>query len=157
MNTSSYRRTALALALCALTGVAFAQSSSGSGGTSGGATSGGSSSPSSTSPMNSGTGSGTTGSGSMGSGSTGSGHYPSSSPSAGQMSPGGQPMSNGMRSPSRTDSADAAYRSLDSSNRGYLQKSDVQGLSGFNFDQADTNHDGRLTKDEFSKAWSTTK
>ena len=147
MNTTSYRRTALALALCAMTGAAFAQSSSGSSGgsSSGGATSGGS--PAATTPMN-----------------RGAGTPPASTP-AGQMSPGGQPMSNGMsngnsngmRSPSRTDSADDAYRSLDAGNRGYLQKSDVQGLSGFNFDQADTNRDGRLTKDEFSKAWATTK
>jgi len=61
------------------------------------------------------------------------------------------------RMPARTDSADSAYKSLDTSNRGYLSKSDVQGLSGFNFDQADANHDGRLTRDEFSKAWGQSK
>jgi len=73
------------------------------------------------------------------------------------VTPGGQPMSPATRAPSRTDSADTAYKSLDASNRGYLSKSDVQGISGFNFDQADTNQDGRLTKDEFAKAWAVTK
>jgi len=55
--------------------------------------------------------------------------------------------------PSRTDSADNAYKTLDSSNRGYLSKNDVQGISGFSFEAADTNHDGKLTRDEFNRAW----
>ena len=57
------------------------------------------------------------------------------------------------RLPSRTDTADNAYKTLDSANRGYLTKNDVQGISGFSFDAADTNHDGRLTRDEFNRAW----
>ena len=59
--------------------------------------------------------------------------------------------------PSRTDSADAAWKSLDTANRGFLSKSDVQGLDGISFDQADTNKDGRLSKEEFAKAWSSKK
>ena len=60
------------------------------------------------------------------------------------------------RMPSPTDSPDAAWRTLDSGNRGYLQQSDVQGL-GISFEQADTNKDGRLSKEEFAKAWSAKK
>jgi hypothetical protein len=55
--------------------------------------------------------------------------------------------------PSRTDSADNAYKALDPSNRGYLSKNEVQGISGFSFEAADTNHDGKLTRDEFNRAW----
>jgi Ca2+-binding EF-hand superfamily protein len=57
--------------------------------------------------------------------------------------------------PSRTEPADSAYRTLDPSNRGYLSKSDVAGLEGFSFDQADTNKDGRISKEEFARYWST--
>ena len=71
-------------------------------------------------------------------------------PAATTPPPTGAPM---MKAPSRSEPADSAYRSLDAANRGYLQKGDVQGLSGFSFDDADTNKDGRLSKEEFSKAW----
>jgi len=134
----TYQQTALALAMFALAGAGVAQTS-----------------PSTTTPMNK---------------SPATATQPStSSPSVNQGSQGTSGMSQGsgtsgmtqgssaMRTPSRTDSADSAYKSLDSSNRGYLSKSDVQGLSGFNFDQADSNHDGRLTRDEFSKAWGQSK
>ena len=126
----AYRQTTLALALCALAGVTVAQTS-----------------PSPTTPMNS--------------GSSPTATQPSTgSPAVNQGSQGTPGMSQGStsaRMPARTDSADSAYKSLDTSNRGYLSKSDVQGLSGFNFDQADSNHDGRLTRDEFSKAWGQSK
>jgi Ca2+-binding EF-hand superfamily protein len=56
--------------------------------------------------------------------------------------------------PSPSESADSAYRTLDAANRGYLSKSDVQGINGFSFEAADTNHDGKLTRDEFARAWS---
>lgn len=58
-----------------------------------------------------------------------------------------------MRMPSRTEPADSAYRSLDTANRGYLSKSDVHGLAGFSFDDADANKDGKLSKEEFARAW----
>ena len=54
------------------------------------------------------------------------------------------------------DSADAAWRTLDSSNRGFLQSSDLQG-TGISFEQADTNKDGRISKEEFAKAWAAKK
>ncbi len=54
--------------------------------------------------------------------------------------------------PSRTDSASAAWQKIGS--KGYVGKDDVRDLSGFSFDSADTNHDGRLSQDEFNKAWS---
>lgn len=44
-----------------------------------------------------------------------------------------------------------SFRSLDKSNRGYLQRNDVTGISGFSFDQADVNHDGRISQDEFAQ------
>ena len=76
---------------------------------------------------------------------------PMTTPAAPATSSGTNSMS--QRMPSRTDSADNAYKALDSSNRGYLSKSDVQGISGFSFEAADTNHDGKLTRDEFNRAW----
>ncbi len=55
--------------------------------------------------------------------------------------------------PSRTESADSAWQKLGS--KGYVTKDDVKDLSGFSFDAADANHDGRLSQDEFRRAWST--
>jgi len=139
----AYHQTTLALALCALAGVTVAQTS-----------------PSPATPMNSGssttatqpsTGSPAANQGSQGT--TGTAQRNQGASGTSSMSQG----STSARMPARTDSADSAYKSLDASNRGYLSKSDVQGLSGFNFDQADANHDGRLTRDEFSKAWGQSK
>ena len=137
----AYRQTTLALALCALAGVTVAQTS-----------------PSTTTPMNSGSSPTTTqpstGSPAVNPGSQGTtGQRNQGTSGTSGMSQG----STSARMPARTDSADSAYKSLDASNRGYLSKSDVQGLSGFNFDHADANHDGRLTRDEFSKAWGQSK
>ncbi len=44
-----------------------------------------------------------------------------------------------------------SFRSLDKSNRGFLQRNDVTGISGFSFDQADSNHDGRISQDEYAQ------
>lgn len=71
-------------------------------------------------------------------------------PAATPTSPMG---SSTMHIPARSEPADSAYRSLDTANRGYLSKSEVQGIQGFSFDSADTNKDGKLSKDEFAKAW----
>lgn len=46
------------------------------------------------------------------------------------------------------------YKPYLTERRGYLTKDQVQALDGFAFEAADLNHDGRLTADEFSKAWS---
>jgi hypothetical protein len=56
--------------------------------------------------------------------------------------------------PTQTDSAIVVFHKLDTSNRGYLTRSDVAQLPGYvAFDEADTNHDGRLDTDEFQRAW----
>ena len=52
------------------------------------------------------------------------------------------------------EAAETAFRTLDSANRGYITKTETDRISGFSFDKADTNSDGRLSSDEFSKAWS---
>jgi len=151
----TYQQTALAIAMCALAGAAVAQSSSPSGSTP--------NSGSSTTATQPATGSSSTGSTTQGSQGT-SGMNQGGRVNQGTQGTTGMSQGSGTtgssgtaRMPSRTDSADSAYRSLDASNRGYLSKTDVQGLSGFNFDQADANHDGRLTRDEFAKAWGQSK
>ena len=56
--------------------------------------------------------------------------------------------------PSRTDSSLSAFDKLDSENRGYVTRSDVNQLPGhINFDSADRDRDGRLTIDEFQRFW----
>jgi len=85
---------------------------------------------------------------------------PSATPPATTTAPAATtppPTGSSMRMPSRTESADTAFRSLDSANRGFLSKSEVQGLDGISFDQADTNKDGRLSKEEFERAWAAKK
>lgn len=75
------------------------------------------------------------------------------SPSAGAMKGSDSMATHKAGMPSRTDSTSAAWQKLGS--KGYVAKDDVKDLSGFSFDAADANHDGRLSQDEFSKAWST--
>ncbi len=57
----------------------------------------------------------------------------------------------GTRSGASDASHATQFRTLDKSNRGYLQRNDVTGISGFSFDQADVNHDGRVSQDEFAQ------
>lgn len=58
--------------------------------------------------------------------------------------------------PTRSDNAQSAFRMMDSANRGYVTRAEMDRLSGFSgFDAADTDKDGRLTSEEFSKAWAT--
>jgi len=56
--------------------------------------------------------------------------------------------------PARTETSDSALRKLDSTNKGYVSQQDVKDLTGFDFTIADANHDGRLSQEEFRKAWS---
>jgi len=55
--------------------------------------------------------------------------------------------------PSRSDSSGAAFQKLDPNGNGYVTRSDFARLGGGNFDAADTNHDGRLSYDEFQRYW----
>jgi hypothetical protein len=57
--------------------------------------------------------------------------------------------------PSRSETSDAAFRKLDANQRGYITPEDTQDLNGFDFNAADTNHDGRLSPEEFQRAWAT--
>lgn len=58
--------------------------------------------------------------------------------------------------PTKSDNAQSAFKMIDSANRGYVTKEEMDRLSGFSgFDAADANRDGRLTNEEFAKAWST--
>jgi hypothetical protein len=57
--------------------------------------------------------------------------------------------------PSRSETSDAAFKKLDATGRGYVTKEEAQSLSGFDkaFQDNDANNDGRLSADEFKKAW----
>ncbi len=58
--------------------------------------------------------------------------------------------------PTKSDDAQSAFKMIDSANRGYVTREEMDRLSGFSgFDTADANRDGRLTSEEFSKAWAT--
>ena len=57
--------------------------------------------------------------------------------------------------PSKSETAMEAYGKLNRANAGYLTWDDVRQLNGFEtaFQQADQNHDGRLSPAEFNSAW----
>ena len=57
--------------------------------------------------------------------------------------------------PSKSETADSAFKKPDSSNKGYVTRDDAKSVSGFDrtFQAADTDHDGKLSNDEFKKAW----
>ena len=101
---------------------------------------------------------------------TGSSSNPSTSSgaySASPTGPSGQSMSPSSKSPdgsttgakgiapSKSEMSDSAFKKLDASNKGYVTKDDAKALSGFDssFQAADSDHDGKLTANEFKKAW----
>ena len=56
--------------------------------------------------------------------------------------------------PTRTSTAAEAFTSLDRGGVGYVTRADTDRIPGFvGFDNADSNRDGQLTKDEFANAW----
>jgi hypothetical protein len=57
--------------------------------------------------------------------------------------------------PSEVNNADAVFRKLDASNRGYVTPEDTKDLIGFGaaFKAADTGRSGKLTLAQFKKAW----
>jgi Ca2+-binding EF-hand superfamily protein len=55
--------------------------------------------------------------------------------------------------PTTLEPAEAVFNRLDHNRKGFLTRDQVASLDGFSFDAADTNHDGRLTSEEFAKAW----
>ena len=58
--------------------------------------------------------------------------------------------------PSRSETPDSAFKKLDADSKGYVSQEDAKALSGFDqaFQANDANHDGKLTPQEFNKAWS---
>jgi Ca2+-binding EF-hand superfamily protein len=59
--------------------------------------------------------------------------------------------------PSKAETADSAFKKLDAADKGYVTRDDAKSVEGFDrtFQSADANHDGKLTGDEFKKAWTT--
>ena len=64
------------------------------------------------------------------------------------------PATTGAGMPTETENSLSAFAKLDPSHRGYVTRADTDRLSlAIPFDEADRNHDGRLSLDEFQRAW----
>lgn len=64
------------------------------------------------------------------------------------------PMTAMSQLPTPTESAVSAFAKLDSTQRGYVTREDIDRLPGsIPFNEADRDHDGRLDVDEFQRAW----
>jgi len=56
--------------------------------------------------------------------------------------------------PTRSSTAAEAFAALDRGGVGYVTRADTDRIPGFvGFDNADTNRDGQLSKEEFANAW----
>lgn len=57
--------------------------------------------------------------------------------------------------PGKAELADSAFKKLDPTNKGYVDKDDTRGLVGFDpiFDKVDTKHTGKLNFSQFKAAW----
>jgi hypothetical protein len=56
--------------------------------------------------------------------------------------------------PTRSSTSSEAFTMLDRGQVGYVTRADTDRIPGFvGFDNADTNRDGQLTKEEFANAW----
>ena len=88
---------------------------------------------------------------------TGSYGAGAAAPSGQSMSPSGTGSMSSAKAipPSQAETSDSAFKKLDASNKGYITRDDASSVPGFDrsFQAADANHDGKLTTDEFKKAW----
>jgi hypothetical protein len=128
-NLSSHVRPLLAVAVMAVFGVAAAQTTGSGMGATG--------SPGNTTPK-------------MGTTGTTPGTMDNRSGTDTSVGSGTNSVGSGVGSNAGATSPANTFRSLDTANRGYLQRSDVTSVQGFSFDQADMNHDGRISQDEFA-------
>jgi hypothetical protein len=56
--------------------------------------------------------------------------------------------------PTRSSTAAEAFGMLDRAQVGFVTRADTDRIPGFvGFDNADTNRDGQLTREEFANAW----